>query len=168
MSSPMNITRTVILGVVGGALAAWFAAAATSGTRQIVLPPAPKTSAVDASGAELAAEIARLHDRLHPTTAPQQPARNLFEFKLNAARVPAAPTAVVDVPAPVNEPVAAPDSALSLIGIADEAGVRTAIIAGGGQLFLVKEGDLVADRYHVARVGADAVDLEPSLHLTLK
>ena len=161
--------RTVIVGVVAGALAAWLAAAATSGTRQIVLPAAPRTSAVDASGAELAAEIARLHDRLHPTTAPQQPARNLFEFTLRAAPIPA-PDRVADAaPAVAREPAAeSPDPALTLIGVAEDAGVRTAIISGRGQLFLVKEGDLVGERYRVAHVGTDAVDLEPSLHLALK
>jgi hypothetical protein len=167
----MKITRTVILGVTGGALAAWLAADVT-GTRQIVLPPAPKTSAVDARGADLAAEIARLHDRLHPTAAPQQPARNLFEFKLNASRIPApaggvaavAPTTAPELAAPA----AAPEPAFALIGVAEDDGVRTAIISGQGQLFMVKDGELVAERYRVTHVGADAVDLDPSLHLSLK
>jgi hypothetical protein len=164
----MNVTRTVILGVTGGALAAWLAADVT-GTRQIVVPPAPTTSGVDARGADLAAEIARLHDRLHPTAAPQQPARNLFEFKASAARTPAdvvriAPAlAINDV-----EPAAAPEPAFALIGVAEDGDVRTAIISGQGQLFMVKDGDLVAERYRVTHVGADAVDLDPSLHLTLK
>jgi hypothetical protein len=167
----MNITRTVILGVTGGALAAWLAADVT-GTRQIVLPPAPKTSAADARGADLAAEIARLHDRLHPTAAPQQPARNLFEFKANAGRTPA--DVVHITPAPATEPAAAPESPeapesmFTLIGVAEDAGVLTAIISGQGELFMVKDGDLVAQRYRVTHVAADAVDLDPSLHLSLK
>jgi hypothetical protein len=37
--------------------------------------------------------------------------------------------------------------------------VRTAIISGGGQLFLVKEGEAFADRYRVVRIGAEAVEL---------
>jgi hypothetical protein len=164
----MNITRTVILGVTGGALAAWLAADVT-GTRQIVVPTAPKTSAVDARGADLAAEIARLHDRLHPTAAPQQPARNLFEFKLNASRTPADVVHIAPAPAPeLAAPAVAPEPAFALIGVAEDGGVRTAIISGHGQLFMVKDGELVADRYRVTHVGADAVDLDPSLHLTLK
>jgi hypothetical protein len=168
----MNITRTVILGVTGGALAAWLAADVT-GTRQIVVPPATRTSGVDARGADLAAEIARLHERLHPTAAPQQPARNLFEFRLNGARTPAPAGGGIGIgidvaPAPAIEPAAAPEPAFALIGVAEDAGVRTAIISGQGQLFMVKDGDLVAERYRVMHVGADAVDLDPSLHLTLK
>src|SRR5665213_78086 len=145
----MNITRTVILGVTGGALAAWLAAD-VSGTRQIVVPPAPRTSGADARGADLAAEIARLHDRLHPTATPQQPARNLFEFTPNAARVPASAAGALQIdaaPALPIAPAAAPEPAFALIGIAEDAGVRTAIISGQGQLFMVKDGELVAERY---------------------
>jgi hypothetical protein len=168
----MNLPRTAIVGVVGGALAAWIAAAATSGSRSIEPPVVPKASAIDASGAALAAEIIRLHDRLHPTTLPRQPVRNLFEFN-SAVRAP-----VVRAPeeAPVLEPAspAAPEvPPLSLIGVADDSGVRTAIVSAQGQLFLVKEGEGVADRYVVARVGTDSVDLtdgkeSTTVHLALK
>jgi hypothetical protein len=124
---------------------------------------------VDARGADLAAEIARLHERLHPTAVPQQPARNLFEFTLNASPTPAPAAGVGAVaPAPAVQPAGTPEPAFALIGVAEDAGVRTAIISGQGQLFMVKEGDLVAERYRVTHVGADAVDLDPSLHLTLK
>jgi hypothetical protein len=36
---------------------------------------------------------------------------------------------------------------------------RTAIISGGGQLYLVTEGDMVAGRYRVVTVDSDAVTL---------
>ena len=97
----------------------------------------------------------------------------------------AAPAGSVDIgpTAAVSEPIAAPDPAFALIGVAGDGvdgvdgGGRTAIIAGPGQLFLVKEGDLVAEHYRVRRVSADAVDLvldemtsagHAALHLTLK
>ena len=60
----MSVRRTVVLGVVGGAIAVWLAAAATSTTRTAAPIAPPKTNAVDRSGAELAAEIARLHEAL--------------------------------------------------------------------------------------------------------
>jgi hypothetical protein len=171
----MNVTRTAIVGVVGGALAAWIAAAATSGSRHVDLPVAPKSAAIDASGAELAAEIIRLHDRLHPTTVPRQPARNLFEFNAEVrARVVAAAAAPAAAPvAEAASPAAAEAPPLSLIGVAEDSGVRTAIISMQGQLFLVKEGEAVADRYAVARVGSDTVDLtdgkeSTTVHLALK
>lgn len=172
----MNLPRTVIVGVVGGALAAWIAAAATSGSRHLDPPVVPKSAAIDASGAELAAEIIRLHDCLHPTTVPHQPVRNLFEF--NAAMRAVAPPAV-PAPTPAAVPVTEPASSaavvapLSLIGVAEDSGVRTAIISAQGQLFLVREGEPVADRYQVARVGPDSVELtdgsgSTTVHLVLK
>ncbi len=59
-------------------------------------------------------------------------------------------------------PAATPEPAFALIGVAEDGGVRTAIISGQGQLFMVKDGELVAERYRVTHVGADAVDLEPT------
>src|SRR5262249_7626847 len=54
--------RTVLLVLVLGALAAWLAAASTSGVRRT--PPfVAKSSAIDRRGAALAAEIERLHER---------------------------------------------------------------------------------------------------------
>jgi len=52
---------------------------------------------------------------------------------------------------------------VKLSGIAEDVtavGVsRTAIISAFGQLFLVKEGDAVTDRYRVAKISADVVEL---------
>jgi len=168
----MNLPRTVFLGVVGGALVAWLASAGTSGTRPIEPLRPSKTTTAELKGAELAAEIARLHNRLHPTTPPEQPERNLFKFGSSAAQqVALAP------PAPAPEPAAAPvvpqAPPLTLIGVAEDADVRTAIISGLGQLFLVKEGERVADRYTVTRIDPAGVDLldatdSRTIQLTLK
>lgn len=154
----MNITRVVVLGVSGGALAAWLASASTSGTRPIEPSPQPKTAAIEKSGAELAAEIARLHDRLHPSTPPSDPSRNLFSFA--AVRTPRA-TAVPDAPAqssPAPAPVAAAPT-ITLLGIAEDGGVRTAILSVRDQVLLAKEGDRAGDAYTVAHIDATAVEL---------
>ena len=37
--------------------------------------------------------------------------------------------------------------------------MRTAIISGDGQLFMVKEGEKVTPRYRVAKISADVVEL---------
>src|SRR4051812_36864360 len=117
---PMNVKRIAVLGVVGGATVAWFAAASTTGRRTTIDAPIRKTMPVELRGAELAAEIARLHERLRPGAVPQLPARNLFEFSRRApARVaPPAPTPVV------TQPIVAPalPPAVKLIGIAEDAG----------------------------------------------
>src|SRR5262249_61781614 len=84
----MNLKRTATIGVVGGALAAWLASAATSNRpvpRPIVIPTPP----IDLRGAELADEIARLRERLRPTTTPSQPGRNLFTFRAPRPRAAA-------------------------------------------------------------------------------
>jgi hypothetical protein len=158
---PMNLRRAATIVVVGGALAVWLAAAATSGNREVASPLVVETPAVDARGAELAAEVARLHDRLRPDAAPKH-TRNLFAFAIQKPR----PAAVVAPPAPAlteapRPPVAPPP--LKLVGVAENAGPngpeRTAIISGFGQLFLVKEGENVTMRYRVAKVAADVVEL---------
>ena|SRR5207247_4274730 len=73
------------------------------------------------------------------------------------AIAPAAPAAVV-----------APVPALTLIGIAEEPSPeglhRTAMIAGADDtLYMVMEGQAVAERYRVTAIGADAVQLEDLL-----
>jgi hypothetical protein len=159
----MNIQRTIVIGVAGGALAAWFATASTSAPRPRVAPSAARTAAVDKSGAELAAEIGRLHERLHPTAVPDEPSRDLFAFG-NRSSVRQAPADFPALAAPLAEDMAAPlPVALTLIGVAEDSGVRTAIVSGpGGQLFLVKAGDAVGDRYTVAGIEPSAVDLTDS------
>src|SRR5215470_6027891 len=159
----MNLKRTATIGVVGGALAAWLASAATSNRpvpRPIVIPAAP----IDLRGAELADEIARLRERLRPTTTPSQPGRNLFSFRAGHARA-AAPVSNAGTPAAITE-VAVPRPSLpplKLAGIAEDSSpdgpIRTAIISADGQLFMAKEGDGVTPRYRVAKISADVVEL---------
>ncbi len=160
----MNLKRTATFAVVGGAFAAWLAAAATSGVRDAQAPPASvRPTQIDSRSAELATEVARLHERLRPTSAPRQPARDLFRFStpkpkpvpVNASH--AALTEAAVAPAPL------PPPPFKLSGVAEDAGLegpmRTAVISGPGQLFLVKEGEMVTPRYRVVRISADVVEL---------
>jgi hypothetical protein len=158
----MNLKRTIVFGAAAGGLAALVAGAATSGNRPLERSSFKAPEGV-MSGAQLAAEIARLHERLRPTVAPQPNARNLFAF--NAAR-PARALAVPPRPASSESALARsalrPD--LKLIGLAEDAGadgqvVRTAILSGFGELFLVKEGELVKDRFRVGKISAEVVEL---------
>lgn len=152
----MKRTATIVLGV--GALAAWLAGAATS-NRPLPDPVVPRSQAIDARGADLAEEIARLRARLRPTATPHAPGRNLFRFQAAIAAPP-----VVE-PAPVEPPgaIPAPQPPLRLSGIAEDPGpdgpVRIAFISGDGQLYMVKEGELVTPRYRVTKISADAVEL---------
>jgi hypothetical protein len=106
-----------------------------------------------------------LHDRLRPTTPPNERRRNLFTFR---SAPPASTSTSLSAPAAVPAamkpaPLTIAEPALTLAGIAEDSGAdgpdRTAFISGGGQLFMVKEGDIVAGRYRVARIASDAVEL---------
>ena len=158
----MHVKRTATIVLVGGALAAWFAGAATS-NRTVPAPIYPKPATIDARGAALASEITRLHERLRPSTTPRTPSRNLFTF--HAAPAPVTPVAVPRA-ALTETPLAAPAApmpALKLAGISEDPGdegpVRQAFISGEGQLFIVKEGEVVAARYRVVRISSEVVEL---------
>lgn len=160
----MPFKRTATIAGAGLSLAAWLAGAATSVERVSVQDTPAKPAAVDARGAELAKEVARLHERLRPSVEPHQPGRDLFSFVAPKPRA-AAPTTGLLRPAALSEaaPVAPAPPPFKLAGIAEDSGpegvVRTAIISGRGQLFLAKEGDSVADRYRVTKISAEVIEL---------
>ena len=159
----MNFKRTTTIGV-SAALIAWLAGAATS-NRAISPPAVLHENTIERHGADLAIEIERLHERLAPAVSPRAPGRNLFTFRVAAPRAvtpapstaAAASTIAQSVPAPMSLPP------LKLSGIAEDPGddgpVRLAFISGGGQLFMVKEGETVTPRYRVAKISADVVEL---------
>ena len=158
----MSFRRTTTLVVVGAALVAWLAGAATSNH---AIPPVRvvEKTAIEKRGADLADEIERLHERLAPVATPRTPGRNLFAFRATADRRPAP---IAPAPRPALAEVAPAPFALAplkLSGIAEDAGadgpVRIAFISGDGQLFMVKEGEAVTPRYRVTRISADVVEL---------
>src|SRR4029453_9534534 len=163
----MNPKRTATIVVVGGALLAWLAGAATS-NRAIEPAPVISIPAIDNSGLALEKEIARLHERLRPTATPTQSNRNLFSFRsapVRAVPAPRAPTARAPAAAALVQPPPLPPPLppLKLVGIAEDPGAdgpaRTAILVGDGQLFTVKEGENVTARYRVERISPDVVEL---------
>jgi hypothetical protein len=158
----MDVKRTAMFVVVGAALVAWLAAAATSGNRDRREPLVLKAPPIDSRGAALESEVARLHERLRPVETPRQPGRDLFAFASPKPR-PAAP---VHTPKPAlsEAPAARPTPPpLKLSGIAEDTTpngpVRTAIVSGFGQLFFAKEGENITDRYRVVRISPDVVEL---------
>jgi hypothetical protein len=157
----MTLKRTATIVVGGAAIGAWLAGAATSnhGIPTMTVAPTPQ---IDLRGEELANEIARLQERLRPASEPRQPGRNLFTFRARPAQRPEAAIAAAPVTS-APPPVAPALPSLKLAGIAEDEGpegpLRTAIISGEGQLFLVKEGDEVTPRYRVAKITTDVVEL---------
>lgn len=159
----MNTTRTATFVLGAGALAALIAGATTSGRRPAAVPPIERARPIELQGAELAAEIARLQERLRPTAAPSS-SRNLFMFgALGRRATEAVPTAPEVMPPPTVRVPAPTPPRLVLVGLAEdvtEGGpVRTAIVSGFGDIFLVKAGETVASRYRVVSVASDGVEL---------
>jgi hypothetical protein len=175
----MNMKRTAVIVSGGTVLAVWLASAATSGNREVVAPVALPVPEIDVRGDALASEIDKLHEHLRPSAVPRQPGRNLFTFAAREVPRAAPAPALAEVKPALSEAasIRPPAPALKLSGIAEDevagATVRTAIISGGGQLYLVKEGESVTARYRVAKISSDVVELSDltggaALRLALK
>jgi hypothetical protein len=165
--APVSIKQTLFIVTGCAVCAAWFSAAMTPRWHQPAMSEVPSPAPVE-SGAVLAREIARLHERLRPDVAPRSRLRNVFAFQAARPAVAGVPrTAPVADAGPAPVPVA--PFALTLVGLAEEpagssatAGlVRTAIISGHGQLFLLKEGETLTDGAAVYTTGPiDATSVE--------
>src|SRR5262249_55028117 len=93
----MNVKRTAMIGVAAVAVAVWISAATTSNTRTVAPIVPTKSNVVDKSGAELAIEVKRLHERLRPSDTPVH-SRDLFRYA-GRTSAPAPPTTVTATPA---------------------------------------------------------------------
>jgi hypothetical protein len=158
----VKLRRTLLSGLGGGALVVWIAAAATTGSRPVGHVPPTTNRAVEVSGAQLAHETSRLHERLRPSSVPLQ-SRDLFAYASHVV-APSHVARKVPAAAPVSAASVAPP--LKLVGIAEDgpadAVVRTAVLSGLGDLFLVKEGESVGARYQVSVISANSVELVDS------
>lgn len=163
----MTSTRFTAVASGLGLVATWLvnayqvpATSATVSARTVVSP---------ATRDETPLPVVEVHtDHLRADARPRArfvaPRRNPFVFSTPVR--PGAPAPVVASALPVQaEIVAPPPPPYTLSGIAEDAGpdgpVRTAIVAGLRDVFLVHEGDTVDGRYTVARIAADGVELVP-------
>ena len=144
----------------GGIVATWLAVSPTTG-----VPRESPASAVQRPSAphafeELSAQSARLRERRR-TATPDASVRNPFRFKSPKPAMPPGAQRERQIPAHLESalPAAPPPPQLTLSGIAQKSGKRTAIITGSGQLYIVGEGESVAGRYVVAKVDPEAVVL---------
>jgi hypothetical protein len=105
-------------------------------------------------------QAARLRQRLAATPSLQPPTRNPFTF---AAREPVAASAGAIRPRLLATPVVPdpplPEPALVLLGVAEQGSTRTAMIGFGDELLMATEGQTLANRYRVSKVGADGIEL---------
>ena len=126
----------------GGIVATWIAVSPNAG-----VAPAPPASTVQRPSAPNALE-----------DLSAQSTRNPFRFKSPKPTPQPEPQRDRQLPARLDSaPFAPPPPPLTLSGVAQKSGKRTAIITGSGQLYLVGEGDTVAGRYAVVKVDPEAV-----------
>jgi len=179
----MTAGRALGLLVVLAAAGSWVA----SGFLARRPAPVPADEPLPVSQTEVSRATARLVLGVRGLTSPKAhaaytpPARNPFQFGTSptppaqpgpSARPSSAMTASSTAP---NTPPERPPMQLS--GVAEDPGpsgpVRRAVITAAGELFVVATGDLVLGRFRVARIDAEAVELEdlqggPKTILTLR
>jgi hypothetical protein len=166
----MHLSRGVAW--IGGAavLATWFMAAAGqdpprgAATERDVAPPLSET---ERAALDIQSQADRLRGRLVAAPAPSDLQRNPFAFRARDAQtarnVSGVPAIAPEDPATAPEAMPEPDP-FTLSGVATNEGadgpIYTAVLSGLGEVFLVKAGEVVASRYEVVAVGADAVELK--------
>lgn len=136
--------------------------AAIVGVRSVSSAPsgagAVHVSGTVAGPAERQGAIPSVHDASRPAAPLLVVQRDLFAWPAPQPAVrPSRPTPVVP-PVASLDTAAADREVLILIGIAEDAGVRTAIITWRDQLFLVRAGERVAD-YRVEAIVSDGAEL---------
>jgi len=160
--------------VVGGAglLAAWLAAAASDRAPQPAHAPASGPSPLDRAeqvAREIEAQSSRMRARLASAPRPQDSGRNPFLFEQRRTLEPAAGVRLLPLPAAAGGTEPAGDAVVeplpfTLNGIAEdgtgESAIRTAVLSGLGDIFLVRAGDTFADRYEVLAIDAASVELK--------
>lgn len=127
-------------------------------------PTPPRAAAAVQPFIDIEHHADRLAHYRQDAPSPRTPGRNPFRFE--ASRPAAPPAAPVVTPGPVDLPAVAPRSSLRLVGMAErnDAGtlVRVAVISDGRELYLVKPGERVGNRFTVARIEAESVVLDES------
>lgn len=148
-------------------MAVWLAAAAGACLVQDAGAPAT-TSRQPAAEATSETPLRAVRTYQAPDSGSAQvPARNLFELRRpqeRPARPPREWPEPSAVPADLDPP---PGPPVTLAGIAASgegaAVVRTAVVSGAGELWLAREGTVIAGRYRVERIGDDEVELRDTV-----
>jgi hypothetical protein len=153
--------------VVGGAgiLTVWLVAASIAPSRTVDIRTAPTTVGTPTDrSAPRSTPLTRFRAGLAAMQGSRAIQRDPFRFRPQASPGPGSrrvsPAAVPELP---GEP-RPPRPELQLLGIAEDTRdgtvVRSAVISSMNQLYLVGEGEQMALRFLITRVGADSVDVE--------
>lgn len=144
------------LWLTGVGLLAWLAVtpgAPTPGASTTVAAPR-QPEAREVTVNDLNIQETKLREQIAKVTL-RPSTRNPFRFGRTPVPAPQPSAAAAPI---VAEP-ASQQPPFTLSGIATDGDKRTAIIAGEGQVYLVKEGESVAGRYIVTAVESDAATL---------
>lgn len=142
----------------GGILATWLAVSPNHG-----VPASSQATSVaqpSASAAPNAEQLTAQADRLRERTAAaglRETTRNPFQFTRRSSGARASQPDVQPMSALPALPMAPPPPELTLSGVAERAGKRTAIISSGSQIYLASEGDSVAGRYTIVKIDPSTV-----------
>jgi hypothetical protein len=168
----MTSRSVAVYGTCGAVLVACLAAANMPSQDPEPAPPRtarPAPISPEAIAAQVQSESARLYARRAQAPTPSAAARNPFAFGAPGAPSPPQRTpsaGIVQAAVAADAPGAASAApALVLMGIAEDttgaAPHRTAIVGDAAEtIYMVVEGDALAGRYKVTKIGADAVELE--------
>jgi len=140
----------------GGILATWLAVSPNNGVPATSPVTDVRRQALASAPEELNTQVVRLRERRDEARL-RESTRNPFRFSSPKPAPQSTRERVFDAVAQPVEPVTPPPPMLTLSGVAQQAGKRTAIISGAGQIYLVGEGDSVAGLYTVVKVDAEAV-----------
>jgi hypothetical protein len=157
----MPIVRGILVSFGVTLVTVWLVASGLAPSRTPATEPATPVP-VAPMAPDRPTPVMRLRHRLANMPDARQRDRDPFHFAPRART--AAPVAdTLGPPANDARPVSAKPR-LQLLGIAQDTRegrpVRTAVIGGMNQVYLVGEGDQMALRFLVKRVGADSVDVE--------
>ena len=143
----------------GTVLATWLAVSPNEGVR----PPSPALSsqppaaAAQPSAEHLNSQAERLRERT-AAAGLRESTRNPFQFTSKPAGSGGVPDQVVQ-PMVMTPPIPAtpPPPMLTLAGVAQKAGKRTAIISSNGQIYLAGEGESFGGHFTVIKVDPSTV-----------
>ena len=175
----VNRDRAVAIVTSTGMILTWLATVASPRPEPALSPPpvaqvragaTGRPDPTDALSFDVERESARLRVRMAEAPAPRRSGRDPFRF---AERRPVEPARVrvqrsvhqpsMDLAA--QTPVAAPP-AIKLIGVAERATadgtVRTAVLSGAADVFLVGVNEQVLGRFTVVAIAAEAVEVVDS------
>lgn len=143
----------------GGVLATWLAVSPNQGGHPSspAFSPQQPVAATQPSAEQLNAQTDRLRERT-AAAGWRESTRNPFKFSTkpsSASVLHDRDVHLMTLPAPI--PVMPPPPMLTLSGVAQKAGKRTAIISSSGQIYLAGEGETFAGRFTVIKIDPSTV-----------